>query len=80
LLRKNIGRAFCSSFRGGHIPEWNTTVPPTQALSISAYLLTHMADKANKTLSLSRDVIDRLEQEDNQSGTVDELLKEYYDL
>jgi len=39
-----------------------------------------MADKANKTLSLSRDVIDRLEQESNQSGTVDTLLKEHYDL
>lgn len=37
-----------------------------------------MAQKANKTLSLSREVIQRLEQEDNQSGLVNELLQEYY--
>jgi len=39
-----------------------------------------MADKANKTLFLSRDAIEGIEQESNQSVTVDELLKEYYEL
>jgi len=39
-----------------------------------------MAEKANKTLSLNREVIQRLEQEDNQSGLVDELLQEHYDI
>jgi len=39
-----------------------------------------MGDKANKTLSLDRDVIRRLEQESNQSGKVNELLRQEYDL
>jgi len=39
-----------------------------------------MADKANKTLSLDREVIRVLEQESNQSGKVNELLRQEYDL
>ena len=39
-----------------------------------------MGDKANKTLSLDREVIRRLEQESNQSGKVNDLLKQEYDL
>jgi len=39
-----------------------------------------MADKANKTLSLDREVIDRLEDESNQSGKVNSLLRQEYDL
>jgi len=39
-----------------------------------------MADKANKTLSLDRDVIKQLEQESNQSGKVNSLLRQEYDL
>jgi len=39
-----------------------------------------VAEKANKTLSLSQDVIERLEDEQNMSQLVDSLLKEHYDL
>ena len=39
-----------------------------------------MGDKANKTLSLDREVIHVLEQESNQSGKVNELLRQEYDL
>jgi hypothetical protein len=40
----------------------------------------YVAEKANKTLSLSQDVIEELEEEPNMSQIVDSLLKEYYDL
>lgn len=36
--------------------------------------------KRQKTLSLSDEVCDRLEQEDNQSELVERLLREEYDL
>jgi len=36
--------------------------------------------RAQKTLNLPVDVLDRLEQEDNQSRTVEQLLREEYDL
>lgn len=49
-------------------------------LLVSVYLLTYMADKANKTLSLDREVIRVLEQESNQSGKVNQLLRQEYDL
>jgi len=47
---------------------------------MSRYVRTIVAEKAAKTLSLSRDVIERLEDESNMSQLVDELLKEHYDL
>ena len=37
-----------------------------------------MGRKVNKTLSLSLDVVEKLEEEDNQSETVEEALKEYW--
>ena len=37
-----------------------------------------MARKVNKTLSLPISVVERLEEEDNQSQTVEEALKEYW--
>jgi len=39
-----------------------------------------MARKVQKTLSLSVDVAERLEEESNQSQTVERLLKEEYNL
>jgi hypothetical protein len=39
-----------------------------------------MARTISKTLVLTREVIDELEQESNQSRTVDRLLREHYDL
>lgn len=39
-----------------------------------------MVTKVNKTLSLSTDVVDELEEEENQSEVVEELLREKYDL
>jgi hypothetical protein len=36
--------------------------------------------KRQKTLSLSDDVVQALEQEDNQSATVERLLREEYDV
>jgi hypothetical protein len=36
--------------------------------------------KRQKTLTLSDDVVEQLEQEDNQSATVERLLREEYDL
>jgi len=36
--------------------------------------------KRQKTLSLSDEVCEQLEQEDNQSEVVEELLREEYDL
>lgn len=39
-----------------------------------------MARKVNKTLSLPLDVVERLEDEENQSKTVEKLLREEYDL
>jgi len=39
-----------------------------------------IGEKLNKTLSLDRDVIDVLEKEDNQSGTVNQLLRDKYNL
>lgn len=36
--------------------------------------------KVQKTLNLPIDVVERLEQEDNQSDTVEKLLREKYDL
>lgn len=36
--------------------------------------------KRQKTLTLSDDVAERLAQEDNQSATVERLLREEYDL
>ena len=47
---------------------------------IRTYLHTVMAEKANKTLSLDRDVIKKLEQESNQSGKVNSLLRQEYGL
>lgn len=38
-----------------------------------------MARKVQKTLSLGLDVVERLEEEDNQSQTVEEALKEYWE-
>jgi len=38
----------------------------------------HMARKVQKTLSLDLDVAERLEEESNQSRTVEEALKEYW--
>jgi len=52
----------------------------THTFIIRTYLRTIMADKANKTLSLDRDVIRRLEDEDNMSGKVNNLLRQEYDL
>jgi hypothetical protein len=37
-----------------------------------------MGRKVNKTLSLSLDVVEKLEEKDNQSETVEEALKEYW--
>ena len=37
-----------------------------------------MARKVQKTLSLDLDVVERLEEEDNQSKTVEEALKSYW--
>lgn len=39
----------------------------------------HMARKVQKTLSLDLDVAERLEEEENQSKTVEEALKEYWE-
>ncbi len=39
-----------------------------------------MTRKVAKTLSLSVDVVEQLEAEDNQSQTVERLLREEYDL
>lgn len=39
-----------------------------------------MARKVNKMLSLPLDVVEQLEEEDNQSAVVAELLREKYDL
>ena len=52
----------------------------THTFIIRTYLRTVMAEKANKTLSLDRDVIKQLEQESNQSGKVNSLLRQEYDL
>ena len=52
----------------------------THTFIIRTYLRTVMAKKANKTLSLDRDVIKQLEQESNQSGKVNSLLRQEYDL
>lgn len=38
-----------------------------------------MARKVNKTLSLPLDVVERLEEEDHQSGTVAEALQHYWE-
>jgi len=37
-----------------------------------------MGRKVNKTLSLSLDIVEKLEEQDNQSETVEEALKEYW--
>jgi len=37
-----------------------------------------MGRKVNKTISLSLDVVEKLEEKDNQSETVEEALKEYW--
>jgi len=37
-----------------------------------------MARKVQKTLSIDLDVAERLEEEENQSKTVEEALKEYW--
>ena len=39
-----------------------------------------MAWKTNKTLSLSTTVVDELEDEDNQSAVVEQLLRDHYNL
>jgi len=39
-----------------------------------------MARKARLTLSLSRDVVDELDDEPNMSAVVDDLLRNHYDL
>jgi len=39
-----------------------------------------MARKVQKTLNLSLDVVERLEQEQNQSEATEQALREYYDL
>jgi hypothetical protein len=39
-----------------------------------------MTRKTDKNLSLSLDVVERLEEEDNQSQFVESLLREEYDL
>jgi hypothetical protein len=36
--------------------------------------------RVQKTLNLAEDVADRLEEEDNQSAKVEQLLREAYDL
>ena len=36
--------------------------------------------KVNKTLSLSLEVVQRLQEEDDMSGTVEKLLRDHYDM
>lgn len=36
--------------------------------------------KVNKTLSLSLEVVQRLQEEDDMSGTVESLLRDHYDM
>jgi len=39
-----------------------------------------MTRKVQKTLSLGLDIVERLEEEENQSKTVEEALKEYWEV
>lgn len=43
------------------------------------YVRTHCMRKVNKTFSLRLDLVERLEEEDNQSEKVEEALEESFD-
>ena len=58
-----------------------TFTPLQQAINKCGYVITYwMPRKTQKTLSLSVDVVERLEEEDNQSKFVESLLREVYDI
>ena len=46
---------------------------------VRAYVCTDMARKVNKTLSLPLEVVEQLEDENNQSATVERALRAYWD-
>lgn len=60
----------------GNIPRWSSKLLPREERGH----LVNPQGKVNKTLSLSLDVVQRLQEEENQSETVEDALREHFEM